>query len=145
MPLLNVLLVLLLLSGVLSFVCIGYGATRLYMHLITKYEATLPRKERKTKKKHWLEKYRVARQTQTDILDPFELFVGSLLVCMYRGRPLWRCPWDWAFQLGQGERPIELVGLISQPHGTAGSYLRTIVRFLSQLYFRQLRVSCVLM
>ena len=27
----------------------------------------------------------------------------------------------------------------------AGSYLRTDVRFLSQLYFRQLRVSCVLM
>ena len=26
-----------------------------------------------------------------------------------------------------------------------GSYLRTTVRFLSQLYFRQLRVSCVLM
>ena len=26
----------------------------------------------------------------------------------------------------------------------AGSYLRTNVRFLSQLYFRQLRVSCVL-
>ena len=27
----------------------------------------------------------------------------------------------------------------------AGSYLRTCVRFLSQLYSRQLRVSCVLM
>ena len=27
----------------------------------------------------------------------------------------------------------------------AGSYLRTNVRFLNQLYFRQLRVSCVLM
>ena len=26
-----------------------------------------------------------------------------------------------------------------------GSYLRTNVRFLSQLYFRQLRMSCVLM
>ena len=39
-------------------------------------------------------------------------------VCMYKGRPSWRCPWDWAFQLGQGERPIGLVGPISQPRCT---------------------------
>ena len=69
-----------------------------------------------------------------------------MYVCMYRGRPLWRCPWDWAFQLGQGEGPIGLVGPISQPRGTigthAGSYLRTNVRFLSKLYFRQLSVLC---
>ena len=35
--------------------------------------------------------------------------------CMYRGRPSWRCPWDRAFQLGQGEGPIGLVGPISNP------------------------------
>ena len=38
---------------------------------------------------------------------------------------------------------------VQYPRGTngthTGSYLRTIVRFLSQLYFRQLRVSCVIM
>ena len=62
-----------------------------------------------------------------------------MYVCMYRGRPSWRCPWDRAFQLGQGEGPIGLVGPISQPRGTndtaslTGSYLRTCVRFLSQL------------
>ena len=42
-------------------------------------------------------------------------------VCMYRGRPSWRCPWDRAFQLGQGEGPIGLVGPISQPRGTIGT------------------------
>ena len=44
MPLLNVLLVVLLLCGVLSFVCIGYGMTRLYMHLISKQNAMAFRK-----------------------------------------------------------------------------------------------------
>ena len=39
-------------------------------------------------------------------------------ICMYRGRPSWRCPWDQVFQLGQGEGPIGLVGPISQPCGT---------------------------
>ena len=41
-----------------------------------------------------------------------------MYVCMYRGSPLWRCPWDRAFQLGQGEGPIGVVGSISQPRGT---------------------------
>ena len=40
---------------------------------------------------------------------------ACMYVCMYRGRPSWRCPWDRAFQLGQGEGPIGLVGPISQP------------------------------
>ena len=41
-----------------------------------------------------------------------------MYVCMYRGRPSWRCPWDRAFQLGQGEGPIGFVGPIPQPRGT---------------------------
>ena len=40
-----------------------------------------------------------------------------MYVCMYRGRPSWICPWDRAFQLGQGEGPIRIVGPISQPRG----------------------------
>ena len=40
-----------------------------------------------------------------------------MYVCMYRGRPSWRCPWDRAFQLGQGEGPIGIMGPISQPRG----------------------------
>ena len=40
-----------------------------------------------------------------------------MYLCMYRGRPSWRCPWDWAFQLGQGEGPIGIVVRISQPRG----------------------------
>ena len=39
-------------------------------------------------------------------------------VCMHRGRRLWKSPWDWAFQLGQGEGPIGLMGPISQSRGT---------------------------
>ena len=52
----------------------------------------------------------------------------------------------------QGEGPIGLVGPISQPRGTIVTLSLTLdhtyalnVHFLSQLYFRQLRVSCVLM
>ena len=48
-------------------------------------------------------------------------------VCMYRGRPSWRCPWDRAFQLGQGEGPIGLVGPISQPRGTIDTASLTLV------------------
>ena len=65
--------------------------------------------------------------------------VSTMYVCMYRGRPSWRCPWDPAFQLGQGEGPIGPVGPISQPRGTDTASLtldrtHTInVRFLSQL------------
>ena len=40
-----------------------------------------------------------------------------MCVCMYRGCPSGRCPWDQAFQLGQGEGPIGIVGQISQPRG----------------------------
>ena len=45
---------------------------------------------------------------------------------MYRGCPSWRCPWDRAFQLGQGEGPIGLVGLKSQPRGTNGTASLTL-------------------
>ena len=45
---------------------------------------------------------------------------------MYRGRPSWRCPWERAFQLGQGEGPIGLVGPISQPLGTIGTASLTL-------------------
>ena len=38
--------------------------------------------------------------------------------CMYRGHLSWKCPWDRAFQLGQGEGPIGLMGPISQPRST---------------------------
>ena len=38
-------------------------------------------------------------------------------VFMYKSRPLW----DRAFQLGQGEGPIGLVGPIFQPRGTIGT------------------------
>ena len=75
-----------------------------------------------------------------------------LYVCMYRGRPLWNCPWNWAIQLGQGEGPIELVGPIFQPRGYhwsrvmhAGSSLHTEYAFCGQLYFGQLRVTRFLM
>ena len=75
-----------------------------------------------------------------------------MYVCMYIGRPSWRYPWDRAFQLGQGEGPIGLVGPISQPRGTINTASLTLdhtyalnVRFLNQLYFRQLWVSCILM
>ena len=47
-------------------------------------------------------------------------------VCMYRGRPSWRCPWDRVFQLGQGEGPIGLMGPISQPRGTIGTASLTL-------------------
>ena len=53
--------------------------------------------------------------------DAISKFLSPLICsheCMYRGRPLWRCPWDRAFQLGLGEGPIGLVGPISQPRGT---------------------------
>ena len=51
-----------------------------------------------------------------------------MYVCMYRGRPLWRCPWNRAFQLGQGEGPIGLVGPISQPRGIIGTASLTLDR-----------------
>ena len=57
-------------------------------------------------------------------------------VCMYRGRPWWRCPWDWAFQLGQGEGPIGIVGPISQPRNTSDAASLTLVRTKAQGVFR---------
>ena len=45
---------------------------------------------------------------------------------MYRGCPLWRCPWDRAFQLGQGEGPIGFVGPIFQARGTIGTASLTL-------------------
>ena len=45
-------------------------------------------------------------------------FCSIPYVCMYRGHPSWRCPWDRAFQLAQGEGPIGFLGPISQPRGT---------------------------
>ena len=75
-----------------------------------------------------------------------------MYVCMYRGCPLWRCQLLRALQLGQGEGPIGLMGPISQPHGAINTPSLTLdhtyalnVRFLSQLYSWQLRVSCILM
>ena len=84
------------------------------------------------------------------------LFISAESVCMYRRRPSWRCPWDRAFYLDQGEGPIVLMGPISQPAvPLIPHHSRWIVltldrthafnmRFLSQLYFRQLRVSRIL-
>ena len=45
---------------------------------------------------------------------------------MYRGCLWWRCPWDWAVQLGQAEGPIGLVGLIFQPRGTINTASLTL-------------------
>ena len=41
-----------------------------------------------------------------------------MYVCMYRGCPSWRCPWNRAFQMGLGEGPIGIVGPVSQPRGS---------------------------
>ena len=61
-------------------------------------------------------------------------------------------PWDWAFQLGLGEGPIRIVGPISQPLSIINTASLELdhtcalnVRFLNQLYSRQLRVTCFLM
>ena len=50
------------------------------------------------------------------------------IVCMYRGRPSWNCPWEGAIQLGQGEGPIGIVGPISQPRRTNGTASLTLER-----------------
>ena len=70
---------------------------------------------------------------------------------MYRGRPLWRCPWDRAFQLGQRKGPIMIVGPMTQPRGIIDTASLTLyhthafnMRFLKQLYSRQLRVASTL-
>ena len=51
-----------------------------------------------------------------------------MFVCMYGGRPSWGCQWDWAFQLGQGEGPIGLMGPISQPRGTFDTASLALIR-----------------
>ena len=73
-----------------------------------------------------------------------------MYVCIYRGRPWWRCPWDRAFQLGLGEGPIGIVDPISQPRDTIDTASSTLIcthahrRFPNQLYSRQLRETCFL-
>ena len=76
-------------------------------------------------------------------------------VCMYRGLPSWiangkGCP---AGPGGEAHQKRVQCAYVSQPrwyHRSrvthAGSYLRThtVVRFLCQLYSRQLRVACTL-
>ena len=71
-----------------------------------------------------------------------------MYVCMYRGRPSWRCPWDRAFQLGQGEGPIGIVGPISQPRNIIDTMSHTLQLtntllcvFRGNFYSRQLRRS----
>ena len=50
----------------------------------------------------------------------FLLEAANLLdVCMYRGRPLWRCPWDRAFQLAKGRDPA--VSWVQYPNPAAPS------------------------
>ena len=55
-------------------------------------------------------------------------------VCMYRGHPLWRSPWDRAFQLGQGEEPIGIVDPISQPRGTIDTASLTLGHTYALVY-----------
>ena len=51
-----------------------------------------------------------------------------MYACMFRGCPLWNCPWKGAIQLGQGEGPIGLVGPLSQPRGTIDTASLTLNR-----------------
>ena len=76
----------------------------------------------------------------------------SMYVFRYRGCPSWNCPLLRAVQLSLGDRPINKVGPMSQPRGTIDTASRMLyhthalnVRFLTQLYSRQLRVTCTLM
>ena len=55
------------------------------------------------------------------------ILIFIMYVCMYRGQNSWRCLWDQAFQLGQREGPIGLVGPIYQHRGTTGSVSPTLV------------------
>ena len=70
---------------------------------------------------------------------------------MYRGRPLWNCPWNRAIQLGLGKGLIGIVGSMSQfrwNHRSrvtrADMYSHTIVCFPYQIYSGQLRVIRIL-
>ena len=75
--------------------------------------------------------------------QPF-LTTDMMYVCMYRGCPFVELPMATGGPTGpRGE---------SQPRGTIDTALPTLdhthafnVRFLNQLYSRQLRVSCILM
>ena len=64
--------------------------------------------------------------SSVDIFSSKIVIILYVNVCMYRGCPSWRCPWDWAFQLGQGEGRIGLVGPISQSRGTNGTSSLTL-------------------
>ena len=86
------------------------------------------------------------------VLDEPAVQLCCMYVCMYRGRPSWKCPWKGAVQLGQGEGPIGIVGLISQPRGIIDTASRTLQRtstllcvFRGNFYSRQLRAICILM
>ena len=60
--------------------------------------------------------------------------------------PFVEMPMGLGVPMDQGEGPIGLAGPISQPRGTIDTVSlmldHTYVRFLSQLYFGLLRVSC---
>ena len=48
-------------------------------------------------------------------------------ICMYRGCPLWNCPWDRAFQLDLGDGPINKVSPMSQACGAIDTASRTVI------------------
>ena len=75
-----------------------------------------------------------------------------MYVCMYRGRPFVEMPMGMGVPTGpRGGTHRDRGSNIPTPRykrhrvSHAGSYLRTDVRFLNQLYFGQLRVSHSLM
>ena len=74
-----------------------------------------------------------------------------MYVCMYRGRPSWRCPWDQAFQWAKWSDPsgswvqYPNPAVPSIPRHARWFILAHEVCFLYQLYSRQLRVTCFLM
>ena len=50
------------------------------------------------------------------------------------------CPWDWAFQLGQGEGPSRIVGPISQPGGIIDTASRTLIHTNAHVRFLNLKL-----
>ena len=89
----------------------------------------------------------VSKQVHPDVQSgcPRNLFC-SLYVCIevaLRGDALGIGRSNWAKGRDPSGSWVQYPNPAVPTH--AGSYLRTNVRFLSQLYFRQLRVSCVLM
>ena len=61
-----------------------------------------------------------------DFLSPCPTTFSNY-VCMYRGRPLWKCPWGWGFQPDLGEGSIGVVGPMFQPRGTINTVSRMLV------------------